>query len=178
MRFSFPGRTSAFPVAFVLAALSLLLVFAGSCSRPPQADPAAARAAIDSLDRELMAAFESRDGQALGLLYTEDATLMPPNAEPALGREAIVKVWESLFELPLPILRLETDEIHGTGDVVTAEGRYALLGADGGTVEAGKYLVVYKKTEAGWRLHRDIWSSNSPATAPASADTTTATAKE
>lgn len=178
MRFSFPGRTSAFPFAFVVAAFSLLLVFAGSCSRPPQADPAAVRAAIDTLDRELMTAFEARDGKALGLLYTEDGKMMPPNAEPALGREAIVKVWESIFELPIPTLRLETDEIHGTGDAVTAEGRYALIGATGETVEAGKYLVVFKKTEAGWRFHRDMWSSNAPATAPASADTTIASAKE
>lgn len=178
MRFSFPGRTSAFPFAFVASAFSLLLVFAGSCSRPPQADPAAARAAIEAVDREFMAAFEARDGKAIGLLYTEDAKLMPPNAEPVLGREAIVKAWEGILELPIPILRIEADEIHGTGDAVTEEGHYALIGTGGQTVEAGKFLVVWKKTDSGWRLHRDMWSSDAPATAAAAADTTTASAKE
>ncbi|HEY6572263.1 MAG TPA: DUF4440 domain-containing protein [Candidatus Eisenbacteria bacterium] len=178
MRFSFPGRTPAFPLAFVAAVFSLLLVFAGSCSRPPEADPAAVRAAIGTVDRDFMAAFEARDGNRLGLLYTEDAKLMPPNAEPALGREAIVKAWESFFELPIPILRLEADEIHGAGDVVTSEGRYALVGTGGETVEAGKYLVVWKRTEAGWRVHRDMWSSNAPANAPATADTTAVSPKE
>lgn len=178
MRFSFPGRTSAFPFAFVATALSLLLVFAGSCARLPQADPAAGRAAIDAVNREFMAAFEARDGKAIGMLYTEDAKLMPPNEEPALGREAIVKVWEGLLELPIPSIRLETDEIHGTGDAVTEEGHYALIGTGGQTVEAGKFLVVWKKTDAGWRLHRDIWSSNAPATVPAAADPTIAPAKE
>ncbi|MEK7316860.1 MAG: SgcJ/EcaC family oxidoreductase [Candidatus Eisenbacteria bacterium] len=178
MRFSFPGRTSAFPFVFLVALFSLLLVFAGSCSRPPQADPAASRAAIDAVDRDFMAAFQARDGKAIGLLYTEDAKLLPPNEEPAIGRDAIVKVWEGLLGLPLSGLRLETDEIHGTGEVVTVEGRYALIGGDSQTVEAGKYLVVYKKTEAGWRLHREIWSSNAPAMAPAPADTTIASPKE
>ena len=177
MRFSFPGRTSAFPFVFLVALFSLLLVFAGSCSRPPQADPAAVRAAIDAVNRDFMAAFQARDSKAIGLLYTEDAKLMPPNLEPALGRDAIVKVWESLLGLPISSFLLETDEIHGTGDVVTEEGHYALIGGDSQTVEAGKYLVVYKKTEAGWRLHRDIWSSNAPAMAPATPDTTIATPK-
>jgi ketosteroid isomerase-like protein len=172
MRFSFPGRTSAFPFAFVVAAFSMLLVFAGSCARSPQADPAAVRAAIDAADKELMTAFAQRDSKAVGLLYTEDAKLMPPNEPPALGREAITKTWEGMFQLPIPILRIQADEIHGTGDVITEEGRYALVGADSQTVEAGKYLVIWKKTEAGWRAHRDIWNSDAPASAPAAADTT------
>ena len=178
MRFSFPGRTSAFPFAFVAALVSLFLVFAGSCSRPPQADPAAVRAAIDSTDRDFMAAFEARDGKAIGLLYTEDAKLMPPNEPPALGREAIVKSWEGIFQLPIPHLRIQADEVHGTGDAVTEEGRYSLIGAEGQTVETGKYLVVWKKTEAGWRIHRDMWSSDAPANAPVAADTTAASPKE
>jgi uncharacterized protein (TIGR02246 family) len=171
MRFSSPGRLSSFPVAFVVTAASLLVVFAGSCSRPPQADPAAARAAIEAVERQFAAAFEARNGEAIGLLYTDDAKLMPPNAAPALGRAAIVKVWEGMFELPIPILRLQADEIHGSGDIVTEEGRYTLVGTGGQTVEAGKFLVVWKKTEAGWRVHRDMWSSDAPAAAPA-ADTT------
>lgn len=178
MRFSFPGRTSAFPFAFVLAVFSLVFVLTGSCARPPQADPAATRAAIEAVDRDFMAAFAARDGKAIGLLYTEDAKLLAPNAEPALGRDAIVKSWESFLELPIPTVRLETDEIHGTGDVVTGEGRYALIGAEGQTVEAGKFLVVYRKTEAGWRLHRDIWNSDAPAGAPAPADSTLVSPKE
>ena len=177
MRFSFPGRTAAFPFAFVVVAFALFVVFAGSCSRPPQADPAATRAAIDSIDRDFMEAFAKRDGKAIGLLYTEDAKLMPPNEPPALGRDAIQKAWEGIFQLPIPVMQIQTDEIHGADDVVTAEGRYALVGADSTTVEAGKFLVVWKKTEAGWRIHRDMWSSDAPANAPATADTTVA-AKE
>ena len=178
MRFSLPGRMSAFPFAFVAAFLSLLVVFSGSCARPPQADPAAVRAAIDSLDRDFMKAFAARDGKALGLMYTEDAKLMPPNEAPALGRDAIVKSWEGMFQLPIPLLTIQADDIHGTGDVVTEEGRYALVGTDSQTVEAGKYLVVWKKTDAGWRIHRDMWSSDAPANAPAAADTTTAPVRE
>jgi uncharacterized protein (TIGR02246 family) len=178
MRFSFPGRSSAFPVALLLALLAMLVVFAGSCARPPQADPAAARAGIAATDEAFTKAFAAHDATALSLLYTEDAKLLPPNAEPVLGRDAIAKYWASVLELPIESVALELIDIHGSGDEVTEEGRYTLTGANGDTFEAGKSLLVWRKTDAGWRIYRDMWSSNAPATAPAVADSAAAPAKD
>jgi uncharacterized protein (TIGR02246 family) len=178
MRFSFPGRTTAFPVVFLLALFATLLVFAGSCARPPQGDPAAARAGIDSTSRELSKGFAVRDAKAISLLYTEDAKLLPPNSPPVLGRDAVEKFYASLLDLPIESLALETIDVYGAGDEVTEEGRYTLVGAKGDTVEAGKTLVVWRKTDAGWRLHRDMWSSDAPATAPAGGDSSSAPAKD
>jgi len=176
VRFSLPGRPTAFPVSLILALSAMLLVFAGSCARPPQSDPAAARAGIESVNVEFTKAFAAHDAKALSLLYTEDAKLLPPNAEPVLGQEAIAKYFESLLELPIQSIALETVGLHGAGDEVTTEGRYALTSADGGTIESGKTLIVWRKTDAGWRLHRDMWSSDAPATAIA--DTTSVPAKD
>jgi uncharacterized protein (TIGR02246 family) len=167
MRFSLPGRFSAFPVAFLLALFATVLVFAGSCARPPQTDSTAARAGIDSTNQVFTMAFAAHDAKALALLYTEDAKLLPPNAEPVLGRDAIQKFWESMLELPIQSIALETIDVHGGGDEATEEGRYALVGSKGDTVEAGKSLVIWRKGETGWKLYRDMWSSNAPATAPA-----------
>jgi len=178
MRFSFPGRTSAFPITFLLALFAMVLVFAGSCARPPQSDPAAARAGIESANRDFSKGVAAHDAKALALLYTEDAKLLPPNAQPVLRQDAIAKYWESLLELPIQSLALETVDIYGSGDEVTEEGRYTLIGTKGETIEAGKTLVVWRKTDAGWRLHRDMWSSDAPATASASADTSAAPVKE
>ena len=178
MRFSFPGRSSAFPVAFLLALSAMLLVFAGSCARPPQDDPAAARAGIESANREFSKGVAAHDAKAVALLYTEDAKLLPPNAPPVVGRDAITKFWESVLALPIESVAIETIDLHGGGDEVTEEGRYTLLGSKGETVEAGKTLVIWRKTDAGWRLYRDMWSSDAPANAPAAADTTTAPVRE
>jgi len=178
MRFSLPGRISVFPVPFLLALFAMMLVFAGSCSRPPQGDPAAARAGIDSMNQGFMKALAAHDAKALSLLYTDDAKLLPPNTEPVLGRDAIAKYWESLLELPIQSIQLETVDVHGAGDDVTEEGRYTLLGSKGETIEVGKYLVVWRKTDAGWRFYRDMWSSNAPASAPAGADSSAAPVKE
>jgi uncharacterized protein (TIGR02246 family) len=171
MRFSLPGRPSPFPVVFLITLFAMLLVFAGSCARPPQADPAAARAGIDAASRELSKSFAARDANALSLLYTEDAKLLPPNAPPILGRDAIAKYYDSLLDLPIQALALETIDVHGSGDEVTEEGRYTLVGPNGETVETGKTMVIWRKADSGWRLYRDMWSSDAPASAPASADT-------
>jgi uncharacterized protein (TIGR02246 family) len=178
MRFSLPGRLSAFPVAFFVALFAMALVFVGSCARPPQADPTAARAGIDSVNQEFTKALAAHDAKALAFLYAEDAELLPPNAGPVLGREAIANFWGSVLELPIQSIALETIDVHGAGNEVTAEGRYSLIGAKGDTVETGKSLVVWRKTEAGWRLYRDMWSSNATAAAPATADSTSAAIKE
>lgn len=172
MRFSFPGRTRAFPIPFLLAALPLLLVVAGSCSRPPRNNSAAARAGIEATSRELTQSFMARDAKAISLLYTEDGAMMPPNDQPVLGRDAIEKYWGALLALPVQSFRVETVEVFGSGDgnEATEEARYALVGPNGETVESGKALVIWRKTDAGWRLHRDMWSSNAPANAPAGPD--------
>jgi hypothetical protein len=39
-------------------------------------------------------------------------------------------------------------------------GRYSLLGANETLMDHGKYLVVWKRFDAQWKLHRDIWNTS------------------
>ncbi|HEU4332943.1 MAG TPA: SgcJ/EcaC family oxidoreductase [Candidatus Eisenbacteria bacterium] len=165
MRFSVPERTTSYPVLFLVTLAAVGSVLLGSCSRPPADDASAARAGIVAADRDFMAAFTARDAAAMALVYTEDATLYPPNVDAVQGREAIAKFWESMLLLPVKELRLELVDVHGTGDTVTSEGRYTLLDDQDRTVEAGQYLVVWKKTAQGWRMYRDLWNADAPAAA-------------
>jgi hypothetical protein len=38
-------------------------------------------------------------------------------------------------------------------------------------MDEGKYIVVWKHEPDGWKLYRDMWSSNSPQLAPAAGST-------
>ncbi|HET7903047.1 MAG TPA: SgcJ/EcaC family oxidoreductase [Candidatus Eisenbacteria bacterium] len=165
MRFSVPDRTTSYPVLFLVTLAAVGSVLLGSCSRPPADDASAARAGIVAADRDFMTAFTARDAAAMSLVYTEDALLLPPNADPVQGREAIAKFWESMLLLPVKELRLELIDVHGTGDMVTSEGRYTLLDDKDHPVEVGKYLVVWRKTAQGWRMYRDLWNADAPAAA-------------
>ena len=55
-----------------------------------------------------------------------------------------------------------TVDLDDRGDIAIELGRYTLLLADGAIADRGKYLVVWKQQDDGWRLYRDIWNSNEP----------------
>ena len=59
---------------------------------------------------------------------------------------------------------LETIDLEEHGDTAIETGHYVLK-ADGGVVaDHGKYIVVWKNEGGTWKLHKDIWNTNQPAT--------------
>jgi uncharacterized protein (TIGR02246 family) len=159
-----PGRV--WPWILVLAAVSFA-AGAGCTREIKHESPAEVRASIDDANRQFMDAFSRRDAAAIGLLYAEDGRTYPPNATPLEGREAIAAMWQSVLALPIASVRLETAEAVMTGDDTAWEtGRYEMIGNDGKPAEIGKYVVIWKHDEAGWKIYRDIWNSNTPASSP------------
>ena len=101
------------------------------------------------------------DAKAISGLYTNDACLMPAGMSFIKGRKAIEEFWGGAIKgMGLKDAILKTVEIVGTGDTVTEMGEYHLkLQA---AEDKGKYVVVWKNTPDGWRLHWDIWTSSIP----------------
>src|SRR5439155_27228766 len=92
---------------------------------------------------------------------------LPPGAGPVAGRIAIQDVCEVVLGSSVARVPLETVEGHGKPSPAWETGRYTLIAKDGSTMDAGKYIVVWKHDDAGWKIYRDMWSSNSPPQAPA-----------
>jgi ketosteroid isomerase-like protein len=107
-----------------------------------------------------------RKGDAAGLaaLFTEDTVLMPPNSEKLYGKKATEQFWGgALTQMGLKDAVLSTVEIFGSGDTVTEVGNYTLKAEPEGqepVEDRGKYFVVWKQTDEGLKLHRDIWNSD------------------
>ena len=101
------------------------------------------------------------DAKAISGLYTNDACLMPAGMSFIKGRKAIEEFWGGAIKgMGLKDAILKTVEVVGTGDTVTEMGEYLLkLQA---AEDKGKYVVVWKNTPDGWRLHWDIWTSSIP----------------
>jgi len=57
---------------------------------------------------------------------------------------------------------LTTTQVYGSGDYVTEEGTYELFAAENKSIDKGKFLVLWKKTDAGWKMYRDIFNSDNP----------------
>lgn len=107
------------------------------------------------------------DAKELGASYTEDACVLPPNSDIMKGRKAVGEFWGgAISALGLKDIELKTLEVVGEGDTVTEMGRYRLKIEPKGQKpieDMGKYVVLWKKTEQGWKLHWDIWNTSLPA---------------
>jgi ketosteroid isomerase-like protein len=51
------------------------------------------KAAMEAANKEWSAAYNSMNGKAFPALYTQDAILMPPGAQPINGSEGIGQFW-------------------------------------------------------------------------------------
>jgi ketosteroid isomerase-like protein len=106
------------------------------------------------------------DGPAIAALYTEDAKLMPPNSEMIKGNEGIKAFWTGGLQMGIKDAVLTTLEVVGIGDLVCEIGKYDLTiqpAGQGVIKDFGKYVVIWKRTAEGWKLHVDIWNTNRPA---------------
>jgi uncharacterized protein (TIGR02246 family) len=139
-------------LAFVLG---VALILHG---RPGAAD--AVRAAVEAANRAFIAAFLKGDANAVAQLYTADAQVIAPGAPVARGRAAIAAAWQSTIDTGVKDLTLETAEVESAGDLAYETGVVTLAYKDGRALRA-RYLVVWKREGGQWKLHRDIWNSES-----------------
>ncbi len=145
-------RRSALPL------LALALV-AGAATVSSAED---ARAAIEAGSKAFMAAVARGDAAAIAALYTSTAEVLPPGGQAVQGREAIQKVFHGGIDAGMNDLTLTTLELEVHGDTAHEVGTWVVKGKDGGTADTGKFIVIWKNEGGKWRLHRDIWNSNTP----------------
>jgi len=103
------------------------------------------------------------DAAGAAALYKDDATMLPPNAEPVEGREAIEAAIRKMIDAGFRSVAMEAVDIKEGGRLVVEYGRYESALPGGGT-DVGKYIVVQERHEDGsLKLALDMYSSNRPA---------------
>ena len=121
------------------------------------------RGDIEKQNAAFVAALGKGDTAALAKLYSADAQAFPPNQEVVTGPAAIQKMWEGAISMGVKSAKLETTEVEAHGNMAHETGTYVMMGADGKTLDRGKYLVIWKKEGNAWKLHRDMWNTSMPA---------------
>lgn len=147
----------------------LILCFAlFSCAKPvsKELDLAQVRKSIEEVNAKFVEAFKQGDATAVAALYTEDATLLPPNSDLVQGKEGIQQFWNGAMQMGVTDVSLTIVDLNGSGNLVYEIGRYSLtIQPEGQEVmkDSGKYIVVWKQQEDGtWKLHADIWNTSMP----------------
>ena len=121
------------------------------------------REAIAAADEAFMAAYNGGDAAGVAALYTEDGQLLPPNADFMIGRKAIQAFWQGAMDAGIASAKIEILEVEGHGDTAIEVSTFSLHAQDGTELDAGKFIVVWKRVEEEWKLHRDIFNSSKPA---------------
>ncbi|MFQ5771774.1 MAG: YybH family protein [bacterium] len=152
---------------FILLTVLLSYVAFYACGTPVQKfDAAQVQQAIEDANAKFAEAFNSGDAAAVAALYTDDATLLPPNSTMIQGNEGVQNFWNGAMAMGIKDVALTTVDVSGGGDLAYEIGKYSLtIQAEGQAAikDEGKYVVVWKKTtEGGWKLQADIWNSSLP----------------
>lgn len=106
--------------------------------------------------------YELHDAAGLAALYTEDAQLLPPDAEIVSGRAAIQEFYARENPPGSAVVEIATVETLVFGDHAYRQGSFRLKGPGDGAVSSGKFIELWKKTDGKWLIHREIWSANAP----------------
>lgn len=139
-----------------LKSVALLLIVAGVACAPPTAQESPELAAKAAAWEDAM---NAADVEAIVALYSEDARLMPPNAETGQGHDAVRDSFGGMIAAGLSV-DLETTEAMAAGNLGTRIGTYVLTSADGAEADHGKYIETWEKTGDGWVITNDIWNSD------------------
>jgi uncharacterized protein (TIGR02246 family) len=147
--------TRAFAVGLVALALALPLpAFA-------QAGGGDLSAQIAKVDRAWEKANNAGDAAALTALYTKDAQVMPPGANPVSGTKAI----QAMFTADVAQgaqMALTQKEVTGFGDYALETGSFVATSKDGKHLDHGSFMTFLKKEGGGWKIYRDTWNSSMP----------------
>ena len=138
-------------------ALTLILFGLGAAGR------SGPREGIEAANVEFAAALRRSDAGAVAAMYTQRGQLLPPNEKIIDGRAAIERYWKAAMNSGIKAIELKTTEVESLGDSAVEVGSYTVYGKDGAAIDRGKYLVLWRRAAGAWKLHRDCWNSDGPA---------------
>ncbi len=157
-------RTSHARPIMILGMLAALVLGGIAGATTDEAGAGQAKRAIAAANLKFGEAVRQGNAAAVGVLYAEDAILLPPGSEMIKGRLGIQGFWQGGLNMGIKDAVLTTVDVSDFGRTAIEIGTYALKIQSEGQVsieDHGKYVVVWKKGADGdWRLSVDIWNTS------------------
>ncbi|HLZ46387.1 MAG TPA: nuclear transport factor 2 family protein [Gemmatimonadales bacterium] len=149
--------------AMLASVLGLAAMACGSAGGPQailDTDRSAMRAALDSFSLYVV---QHRDSTAAAM-FTDNATVLPPNQSIVQGRAAI-RTWIKQSP-PLSHFIISAVDINGRGDLAYVRGTYQSVQETGPT-DHGKFVEIRRREQNGrWLITTTIFNSDLPAVPP------------
>jgi ketosteroid isomerase-like protein len=90
--------------------------------------------------------------------YTDDARIVPPKGPVISGRSELTHFFRGGYKAGARSGRFITTKLYGDGkEYVTEEGIGKVFDGSGRQMGECNYLVIWKKTDKGWKMYRDMF---------------------
>lgn len=93
-------------------------------------------------------------------VYTKDALVMPAGSPKLKGMENIIGFFKVEEGTPPFKVNVLSEEITGNEENVFEVGTYEIVNDKNESFEKGKFIVVWKQENGTWKIHREIWNTN------------------
>jgi uncharacterized protein (TIGR02246 family) len=135
--------------------IALVVAFLAGLMAPA----AAQKAEIEAVNAKWTEFFNKGDFDGIASLYTDDAAAFPPGSAMVKGKAAIGAMWKSIAE-QVSDPKVTTLDVKPLGPSAAREIGTFSLKTKGPTPQevTGKYVVVWEKVGADWKLAADIWN--------------------
>jgi ketosteroid isomerase-like protein len=77
-------------------------------------------------------------------------------------KEGIESAWGQVIRMGVKSVKVNTVDVIGNAQLLVETGMFELYGDNNKLLDKGKYVVVWKPENGGWKIYRDIGNSNMP----------------
>ena len=117
-------------------------------------------------NRQFEEAIARGDAAGCAAVYTEDAEILPPDSPAMTGKQAAQGLWQSIIDMGVKGISLQTRELEEMGDRAVERGAVTIdiQGEGGQTTQASaKFIVLWKRQADGaWKWHWDCFNFDAP----------------
>ena len=163
------------PVSLICFLVGSTLLF--SCNNDAKSGAAGASFNLDSVRTAIAATnkvygecFATGDSVKFLNCYTTDACINPPNMPRMCGSKEISAFFNGGYKMGIRNIKITTEELIGSADGVAEIGKYEVLGDKDASFDKGKFILVWKMDNGKWKMHRDVWNSDTPPPPPPPAE--------
>jgi hypothetical protein len=146
----------------LLSALIASCLFACKSETKPAFDLDNAKKEIESANLQVAEFMSKGDSAGMASAYSTDGSVMLNNMPSVKGKDNLTSTWGSFIRAGVAKIKLTTLEVWGDENFVTEEGLFEINTKEGTQIDKGKYIVLWKKEDGKWKLHRDISNSDLP----------------
>ena len=121
---------------------------------------------ITNLLKAYEKALNTSDTNAAMALYGSEPIFMAQNAPAFVGRDAVQRSYQRIFETIKLNVVFTIHEIVEMGDLAyartTSAGQQEVLAAHTKSKEANNELFIFRREEGQWKIHRYLFATSNP----------------